>query len=295
MSQNGTPTFYFCSATFFLTITTMTYGELLHKVAFEEILPYVERYNDYCPAQYKCHYDMLCHEEPYNDSSNEPIIISNSAEEDMVLHFGHYLQSAIDNGYGWNYALGQEIIIEPDVNASLAEIAACCLANTLLAVDYDNMKIEKALSSFDKMPLDKKLQKLREIDESIAFPYTDNLCKIFEFCIAALPIDGKTLRILASAKEMKTYVYRSHTYGEKKRADWMIEIIDKYNAFEWGTLPNCVVCLVANSELFLREKDMQVAQYICSMCSGEKRIITRINLADSGLGLDMRLAVAFYE
>ena len=273
----------------------MTYSELLHKVAFEEILPYVERYNAYCPAQYKCHYDMLCHEEPYNDSSNEPIIISNSTEEDMVQQYGHYLQSTIDNGYGWNYALGQEIIIEPDVDASLAEIAACCMEKTLLAVDYDNMEIEKALSSFDKMPLDKKLQKLREIDESIAFPYTDNLCSIFEFCIAALPVDGETLRILASAKEMKTYIHRSHTYGEKKRADWMIEIIDKYNAFEWGTLPNCVVCLVANSELFLREKDMQVAQYICSMCSGATRIITRINLADSGLGLDMRLAVAFYE
>ena len=75
----------------------------------------------------------------------------------------------------------------------------------------------------------------------------------------------------------------------------MIEIIDKYNAFEWGTLPNCVVCLVASSELFLSEKDMQVAQHICSMCSGATRIITRINLADSGLGLDMRLVVAFYE
>jgi hypothetical protein len=238
---------------------------------------------------------MLCHENPYNDSSNEPIIISNSTEKDMVLQYGHYLHSTIDNGCGWNYALGQEIIIMPDVNASLAEIAACCMADTILAVDYDNMKIEELLSSFEKMPLDKKLQKLREIDESIAFPFPDNLCSIFEFCIAALPVDGETLRILASAKEMKTYVYRSHTYGEKKRADWMIEIIDKYNAFEWGTLPNCVVCLVANSELFLREKDMQVAQYICSMCSGATRIITRINLADSGLGLDMRLAVAFYE
>ena len=276
----------------------MTYSELLHKVPFGEILPYVERYNAYCPAQYKCHYDMLCHEVPYNDRSNEPIIpiiISNSAEEDMVQQYGHYLYSTIDNGYGWNYTLGQEIIIEPGVNASLAEIAACCMANTLLAVDYDNMNIEKALSSFDKMPLDKKLQKLREIDESIAFPYTDNLCSIFEFCIAANPIDSKTLSILASAKEMKTYVYRSHTYGKKKRADWMIEIIDKYNAFEWGTLPNCVVCLVANSEYFLSEEEMQVARHICSMCSGEKRIITRINLADSGLSLDMRLAVAFYE
>ena len=275
--------------------TNMTYSELLNKVAFEEILPYVERYNAYCPAQYKCHYDMLCHEEPYNDSSNEPIIISNSAEEDMVLHFGHYLQSAIDNGYGWNYALGQEIIIEPDVNASLAEIAAYCMADTILAVDYDNMEIEKALSSFDKMPLDKKLQKLREIDESIAFPYTDNLCKIFEFCIAALPIDGETLRILASAKEMKTYVYRSHAYDAEKRADWMIEIIDKYNAFEWGTLPNCVVCLVANSEHLLGEKNMHVAQHICSMCSGATRIITRTKIADFELGQDMRLAVAFYE
>ena len=295
MSQNGTLIPYFCSATFFLTITTMTYSELLHKVAFQEILPYVERYNDYCPAQYKCHYDMLCHEDPYNDSSNEPIIISNSAEEDMVLHFGHYLQSAIDNGYGWNYTLGQEIIIEPDVDTSLAEIAACCMANTLLAVDYDNMEIEYLLSNFDKMSLDKKLQTLRKISENIAFPYTDNLCSILEFCIAAHRIDSKTLSILASAKEMKTYVYRSHTYDAEKRADWMIEIIDKYNAFEWGTLANCIVCLVANSEHFLSYKDMQVARHIYSMCSGEKRIITRENLADWGLGQDMRLAVAFYQ
>ena len=273
----------------------MTYSELLNKVAFEEILPYVERYNAYCPAQYKCHYDMLCHEDPYNDSSNEPIIISNSAEEDMVLQYGHYLHSTIDNGCGWNYALGQEIIVEPEVNASLAEIAACCMADTILAVDYDNMKIEELLSSFEKMPLDKKLQKLREVDENIAFPYADNLCKIFEICIAAKLIDSKTLSILASAKEMKTYVYRSHAYDAEKRADWMIEIIDKYNAFEWGTLANCVVCLVANSEHLLGEKDMQIAQHICSMCSGEKRIITRTNLADWGLGQDMRLAVAFYQ
>ena len=273
----------------------MTYSELLHKVAFEEILPYVERYNAYCPAQYKCHYGMLCHEDPYNDSSNEPIIISNSTEKDMVLQYGHYLHSTIDNGCGWNYALGQEIIIMPDVNASLAEIAACCMAETILAIDYYNMEIEKALSSFEKMPLGKKLQKLREIDESIAFPFPDNLCSIFEFCFAAHRIDSKTLSILASAKEMKTYVYRSHAYDAEKRADWMIEIINKYNAFEWGTLPNCVVCLVANSEHFLSYKDTQVAQHICSMCSGATRIITRINLADSGLGLDMRMAVAFYE
>lgn len=238
---------------------------------------------------------MLCHEEPYNDSSNEPIIISNSAEEDMVLHYGHYLHSTIDNGCGWNYALGQEIIIMPDVDASLAEIAACCMANTILAVDYDNMEIEYLLSNFDKMSLDKKLQKLREIDESIAFPFPDNLCSIFEFCFAAHHIDSKTLSILASAKEMKTYVYRSHAYDAEKRADWMIEIIDKYNAFEWGTLANCIVCLVANSEHFLSYKDMQVARHICSMCSGEKTIITRENLADWGLGQDMRLAVAFYQ
>ena len=121
----------------------MTYSELLHKVAFEEILPYVERYNAYCPAQYKCHYDMLCHEEPYNDSSDDPIIISNSAEEDMVQQYGHYLHSTIDNGCGWNYALGQEIIIEPDVNASLAEIVACCMADTILAIDYSKQTVNE--------------------------------------------------------------------------------------------------------------------------------------------------------
>jgi hypothetical protein len=71
---------------------------------------------------------------------------------------------------------------------------------------------------------------------------------------------------------MKTYIYRSHAYDAEKRADWMIEIIDKYNAFEWGTLANCVVCLVANSEHLLGEKNMQIfmrKQFFCYEVLGE--------------------------
>lgn len=123
----------------------MTLSELLHKVTFEELIPFMFLFEDYDwnLASYKMHYDYLCHlseikTEPKNKSINTPL----SRKEKLKRPF----EPCSFDVNGWRIALAKELATEVTVNNSLAETAAGCLWNTLHHYgfsEYQNTELEQ--------------------------------------------------------------------------------------------------------------------------------------------------------
>ena len=106
----------------------MTLHELLHQVSFDEIVPFVERYHGWnALALYKIHYDYLRHLIP--KLGEETIATVSNGEPDESWPEPHLDAFPLEGDY-WEHSLAKELIIEPDVKASLAEIAMCCLWHT---------------------------------------------------------------------------------------------------------------------------------------------------------------------
>ena len=108
----------------------MTYSELLHQVTFEEIAPYIGKYGSKEGiALYKTHYDMLRLLEPRDGEGDEKTVTVSNAELNYDFEEPHLDAYSIEGSY-WEVALSKEIIVEPDVQATWAEIAARLLWHT---------------------------------------------------------------------------------------------------------------------------------------------------------------------
>ena len=106
----------------------MTYKELLDSVSFDEIVPFIERYHGWnALALYKVHYDYLRHLTP--KQGEETMATVSNGEPDKSWPEPHLSAYPLE-GDCWEHSLAKELIIEPDVKASLAEIAMCCLWHT---------------------------------------------------------------------------------------------------------------------------------------------------------------------
>ena len=99
----------------------MTYKELLDSVTFDEIVPFIERYHGWnALALYKVHYDNLRHLTP--KQGEETTATVSNGEPDESWPEPHLSAFSLE-GDLWEHSLAKELIIEPDVKASLAEIA----------------------------------------------------------------------------------------------------------------------------------------------------------------------------
>ncbi len=112
----------------------MTYSELLHSVAFDNLVPFIVKYHghDECMAWYKIHYDMLCHMTPHReegDNATATVSYYIPEEDEKGIEPGHLTAHPMEGDF-WEVSLAKELIIAPDVTASLEEIAACCLWHT---------------------------------------------------------------------------------------------------------------------------------------------------------------------
>ena len=106
----------------------MTYKELLDSVSFDEIVPFIERYHGWnALAWYKVHYDYLRHLTPEQGEITTATVSNGEPDESWPEP---HLDSFPLEGDLWEHSLAKELIIEPDVKASLAEIAMCCLWHT---------------------------------------------------------------------------------------------------------------------------------------------------------------------
>jgi len=110
----------------------MTFKELLNSVSFEEVAPEIVRM--YPKAEhdlrwYKVHFDMLRLMTPkrHEDSNGDVCHITMSKWDDKSEP---RLDAHPMEGDWWEHSLTKEIIVAPDVKATNAEIAACCLWHT---------------------------------------------------------------------------------------------------------------------------------------------------------------------
>lgn len=105
----------------------MTFHELLHQVSFDEIIPFIERYSGRrALALYKVHYDYMRHLSP--EQGEETTITIRNGNLDK-WEWPHLYANPLEDD-NLQRAVAKELVIEPDVKASLAEIAMCCFWET---------------------------------------------------------------------------------------------------------------------------------------------------------------------
>ena len=169
----------------------MTYHELLHSVTFDEIIPFLEKKNGGAVslALYKTHYDMLRLLTPHrNEDDNKTATITN-AKLDYDWEEPH-LEAFPMEGDLWEVSLAKELIIAPDVKASLGEIAACCLWHTSF-YGFTEEQIHETFEKFDYYNQDLldpdivriKAAKVRQKIEAAGgrLPYKNEMLKIPSF------------------------------------------------------------------------------------------------------------------
>lgn len=110
----------------------MTFKELLNSVSFGEVAPEIVRM--YPKAEhdlrwYKIHFDMLRQMTPkrHEDNNGDVCYITMSKwDENSEPHLDAFPME----GDWWEHSLTKELVIAPEVKATNAEIAACCLWHT---------------------------------------------------------------------------------------------------------------------------------------------------------------------
>lgn len=309
----------------------MTYKELLNSVSFEEIVPYIEKYHGGkgCLALYKIHYDMLCHLTPNPEDAYYKTATVSHGEQDEDWPEPHLTVHPIE-GQIWEGALTMDLIIEPDVTESLAEIAACCLWHTSFygfteeqtRAKFESWNREISEEEFEKQQAKEWGKKIIEAggnipseDELMKIPsfrkaakdntkrkqreYWDRIGMIGEFVARNLPSDTDVVNMtvedlckLFYSNHYIEYDYNSYSADESVRADYLKELITSYEAFAHGTLDNAVIVLSASKQYPLIMEETSLATYIAEMCTGESHFIYKV---DETLGRELRLNVAFYS
>lgn len=309
----------------------MTYKELLDSVSFDEIVPYIEKYHGGkgCLALYKIHYDMLCHLTPNPEDAYYKTATVSHGEQDEDWPEPHLKVHPIE-GQKWEGALTMELIIEPDVTESLAEIAACCLWHTSFygftekqtRAKFESWNREISEEEFEKQQAKEWGKKIIEAggnipseDELMKIPsfrvtaknntkrkqreYWDCIGMIGEFVVRNLPSDTDVVNMtvedlckLFYSNHYIEYDYNSYSADESVRADYLKELITSYEAFAHGTLDNAVIVLSASKQYPLIMEETSLATYIAEMCTGESHFIYKV---DETLGRELRLNVAFYS
>lgn len=104
----------------------MTFYELLHSVTFDEIIPFLEKKSGgpVSLVLYKTHYDMLRLLTPRIGEGDSKTASITNAKLDYDGEEPHLDAYPLEGDF-WEVCLAKELVIAPDVNASLGEIAAC--------------------------------------------------------------------------------------------------------------------------------------------------------------------------
>ena len=309
----------------------MTYKELLDSVSFEEIVPYIEKYHGEkgCLALYKTHYDMLRHLTPNPEDSYYKNATVSHGEPDEDWPEPHLTVHHIE-GQIWEGALTMELVIEPDVTESLAEVAACCLWHSSFYgfteeqakakveswgrdITDDKYKCQQAQkwvkmikevggivpTETELMSIPSFQNKVKATKDWMMQEYWNRIGITADFVANNLPSDSDIVGIsvadlcrLFYANHYIEYDYRSYCKDENNRADYLIELIDRYEAFEYGILPNALIVLSTSKKYPLLMEEMRVAEHIAEMSKGVIRFIVK---TDDTLEQELRMNIAFYE
>ena len=306
----------------------MTLYELLHQVSFDEIVPFIERYHGWnALALYKIHYDYLRHLTPELGERTTAVVSNGELDESWPEP---HLDAHPLEGDLWEHSLAKELIIEPDVKASLAEIAMCCLWHTsfygfteeqlkakfeswhrdMTDEEFQRQQAQerkrKILTAGGNVPAEEEImnipsfkEKVKNDKELIASEYLNRVGMIAEFISQNLPSSSDIVSLpveelckLFYANHYIEYDYRSYCEDEKYRAEYLIELIGRYEAFEHGILPNALIVLSTSKKYPLLMEEMRVAEHIAEMSKGVIRFIVKTN---DTLDKELRMNIAFYE
>ena len=168
-------------------------------------------------AWYKVHYDMLRQLEPHLDEDDEKTATISNAELYYDCEEPH-LDAYPMEGDFWETSLAKELIVKEDVNATWAEIAACCLWHTSF-YGFTQAQIDKTfenLNFYDANLLNPDITKIRakrakEIVESkgIHVPSVKEMLKVPAF-------KNEIRRRIARARRVRSHFSR-HSWRSLKR------------------------------------------------------------------------------
>ena len=109
----------------------MTFKELLNSVTFDEVVPCLLQMHPDAEGSlkwYKIHFNMLRQMTPkHHDDANSDVcnIAMEKWRDGKIILDAHPMEGDL-----WEHSLTKEIILAPDVKATNAEIAACCIWHT---------------------------------------------------------------------------------------------------------------------------------------------------------------------
>ena len=300
----------------------MTYKELLDSVSFEEIAPFIAKYhgdND-CMVLYKIHYDMLRGLIPDPEQAYYKTATVSHGEQEEDWPDPHLMVHPIE-GQIWEGALTVELIIDSDVKESLAEIAACCLWHTSF-YGFTEDQLEETFKRWEnghndlseeeakRLEIKKYIQRIEEAgghvpsmqelpDISDEADYRKRIDVIGGFITVALPQESDVVCMsvgelckLFHAKHCKWYMLKSYCLDAARRTTYLKELIEKYNAFDYGTLEHVIVVITTSADYPLLMEEMELVSYIGTMCSGTVSYIVKV---DPDIEKEMKIDVAFYE
>lgn len=161
----------------------MTLSELLHSVPFDDIMPFILQFDGgkQSLAQYKMHYDYLCHLTPTSDGGEiKTATISLIPEEERNEGISRFDGYPLE-GDSWEDSLAKELIIEPDVDGSPAEIAACCLWHTSFYGFMDWQRSETFYDLFGELGFRRVKQFKEKYGRQMHIPTKREMCRIPSF------------------------------------------------------------------------------------------------------------------
>ena len=127
--------------------------------------------------------------------------------------------------------------------------------------------------------------------------YLERVATVGTFIAFCLPMPPKGIPIdrmckLFYANHFKSYQYQSYTNDATKRAAWLRELIDQYDAFNTGVLSNAMICVAISPEHPFAPEEEALFRQIAGLCKGKVDTMVK---GDERLGREMLLTVAFYE
>ena len=117
-------------------------------------------------------------------------------------------------------------------------------------------------------------------------------------CLPALQSDkemsANDLCRLFLSNHFAHYSYQTYAGSAADRGRWMMELIEKYDAFcgsNGGIRPNVMMLVTVSPEHPFSDSDRQLTDMIARMCSGRTTLLLK---HDDRLGEELQLNVAFY-
>lgn len=127
----------------------------------------------------------------------------------------------------------------------------------------------------------------------IQWNYYKHIKEVAPFVVNAHEaMDSSDLSKVFTKNGLLVYCHRSYSYDANRRALWMIDLIDKYKAFNQGIRPHYMMCIGHSPDYPLTQKDYELVEFMKRKYPGADFCGYT---ADRNLGQELSLSIAFYK